>query len=697
MPLKDAVLEIGCEEIPSSYIRPAMDQMRSTAQTLLAESRLSARAIRCYSTPRRLALTFEGLPEMQEDVVQEVTGPPVTVAFDAQGLPTRAGEGFARAQGVAVSALQRKTTPKGEVVSAVKRVSGRLTSEILFEVFPQIVRKVRFPKTMRWGAGDFLFARPIRWILAVFSRAVIPFEVAGLRADRVTYGLRVLKQGPLDVEDATRYLEILRGAGVLADPEERLLETRRLVEEAARSRGFQLIADAGLLQDVNNLLESPEAVSGDFDPAYLSLPSEVIVTAMREHQKFFAMNESDGRLAPGFITVINGRRERHDLIRKSNEAVLKARLEDAKFFWREDLKTPLAQWAEKLSGITWLEGQGTLADKAARVKKLVKALAPLAGVESTEVEQAALLAKADLATHMVREKEFNSLQGVMGGLYAKAQGLSPRTALAIGEHYRPRWSGDDLPTSLEGSILSVADKLDTLVGCFKAGLIPTGSQDPFALRRQGLGVLLIVLKNRWDVSLSDLVAKALAGYGGGRSAKLASEIEEFLRGRLQSVLEGRELAYDAIAAVLSAPGESLTSMVERVETVSRLKGTREFQELATAAGRVLRILPEKLPPPKPSKALLKLPEETGLFAAVQSATGGLRSAADAGRWEDVVGHLSTLTPAVHAFFEKILVMDKDPRVKRNRLALLSQAAGLYRTVCDFRKLVTPSENQGKPS
>jgi glycyl-tRNA synthetase beta chain len=361
------------------------------------------------------------------------------------------------------------------------------------------------------------------------------------------------------------------------------------------------------------------------------------------------------------------------------------------------LKIPLAQWAEKLSGITWLEGQGTLSDKALRVKKLVKALAPLAGVESRDLEQAALLAKADLATNMVREKEFNSLQGVMGGLYAKAQGLSVETARAIGEHYRPRWAGDDLPSGPEGSILSVADKLDTLAGCFKAGLIPTGSQDPFALRRQGLGVLLIVLKNRWNVSLSDLVAKALAGYGGGRSAKWTDEIEEFLRGRLQSLLEGRDLAYDAIAAVLSAPGESLVSMVERVETVSRLKGSAEFQELSTAAGRVLRILPEKLPPPKPSKALLKLPEETVLFAAVQGASGGLKSAADAGHWDDAVGHLVALTPAVHAFFEKILVMDKDPGIKRNRLALLSLAAGLYLTVCDFRKLVTPAENQAKPS
>ncbi len=690
MSLKDAVLEIGCEELPSSYIGPALDQMRAAATTLLQEHRLVPQAIRCFGTPRRLTLYFEGLPEMQEDIVQEVTGPPVAVAFDAHGLPTRAGEGFARAQGVSVSSLQRKTTPKGEVVSAVKRVSGRLTSEILYDVFPQIVRKIRFPKVMRWGDGDTQFARPLRWILAVFSHTVIPFEVAGLRADRLSYGLRVLKLGPLDIDVATRYLEVLRGAGVLADPAERLAETRRCVAEAAKSRGFELIEDEGLLKDVNNLIESPEAVSGEFDPVYLTLPSEVIVTAMREHQKFFAMKTPEGKLVPGFITVINGHRDRHDLIRGSNEAVLKARLEDAKFFWHEDVKVPLADWAGKLSGITWLEGMGTLSDKAERLKKLARSLAPLAGVEPTALEKAALLAKADLATNMVREKEFTSLQGVMGGLYAVEQGLGLSVAKAIGEHYRPRWAGDDLPASPEGSLLSVADKLDTIVGCFKAKLIPTGSQDPFALRRQALGVILIVLKNRWEISLPQLIQKALAGYGAAKSPKLVQAIEEFFQGRLQSVLEGRELPYDVVNMALAAPAKTLVEFVERSEALNRLKNTQDFQAMATAAGRVIRILPEKRGKAKWSKTLFQVPEEKALGEAVQDAAPMVHAAVAQGQWEEAIRALGTLTQPVHGFFEKVLVMDKNPKVKTNRLALLGSAADLYLTVGDFRKLVYSS-------
>jgi glycyl-tRNA synthetase beta chain len=691
MTLKDAVLEIGCDEIPSSYIAPALEQMRTFLAALLEEHRLAPKAILCYATPRRLTLAIEGLPEMQESIEMEVTGPPVAVAFDAKGVPTKAGEGFAKAQGVTLDALQRKSTPKGEVVSAIKKVKGRPTAEILAELFPQVIKKVRFPKVMHWGDGEFLFARPIRWILAIFSGEPVPFEVAGIQAGRVTYGLRVMKKGPLNVAQAVDYLSVLREAGVLADVEERLSKTRECVAEAARSRGALLIEDEDLLKDVNNLIESPEAVTGDFDLAYLTLPSEVIVTAMREHQKFFAMRAQDGALVPGFITVINGKRERHDLIRKSNEAVLKARLEDAKFFWNEDVKIPLATWGEKLSGITWLEGQGTLTDKSARVKRLVGALGAKVGVASGSVEKAALLCKADLSTNMVREKEFNSLQGVMGGLYASAQGLGPEVASAISEHYRPRWAGDSLPETPGGALLSVSDKLDTIAGCFTAGLIPTGSQDPFALRRQALGVLLIVLKERWSVSLDELIQEALEGYGGGVDAKTQKDIGEFFLGRLQSVLEGKNLAYDVVNAVLAAPGGRLTERVEKAEAVHRMKNTEEFQTLATAAGRVLRILPDAPGVVEVSETLFAVPEESALWKALIAAEPGVKKSVQVGDWQAVAQGLGSLAPAVHGFFEKVLVMDKDPKVKDNRLALLGKAAGLFLNLCDFRKLVYASE------
>jgi len=690
MTLQDAVLEIGCEELPSTYIAPALEQSRSLVVTALEEARLVPTGVKCHATPRRLTLVLEGLPGMQEDIELEVAGPPVAGAFGPDGTPTKAGEGFARAQGVPLSALQRKKTPKGEVVSAVKKVKGRPTTELLAEIFPQAIQKLRFPKVMHWGDGDFLFARPMRWVLALYGHEVVPFTVAGIPSGRVTHGLRVLKKGPLAVDKAGDYLEVLRGAGVLADTEERLAKTRQCVAEAAQSRGARLIEDEDLLRDVNNLIESAEAVTGDFDPAYLSLPSEVIVTAMREHQKFFAMRSDDGKLVPGFITVINGRRERHDLIRKSNEAVLKARLEDAKFFWHEDVKVPLATWGEKLSGITWLEGQGTLSDKAQRVERLVRSLGSLVGVGADAAAKAALLCKADLATNMVREKEFTSLQGVMGGLYAQAQGLGEETAAAIGEHYRPRWAGDHLPETPGGSLLSVADKLDTIAGCFKAGLIPTGSQDPFALRRQALGVLLIVLKNRWPVSLRELIGKALDGYGAAADQKITAAIEEFFQGRLQSVLEGRALAYDVVNAVLATEGGKLAERVERAEAVHQMKDSDPFQVLATAAGRVLRILPEVRPAGEVEASLFTTPEEGELWKAVQAVEPKVLKAAQAGDWKVVAQSLESLSPSVHAFFEKVLVMDKDPKVKNNRLVLLSRAGDLFLTLCDFRKLVYAS-------
>jgi glycyl-tRNA synthetase beta chain len=698
---KDAVLEIGCEEIPSSYIRPAIDQMAAAAAASLKDHRIGYQRLYTYYTPRRLALFFKGLPEMQQDDAKEVTGPLVSVAFDAHGLPTRAGEGFAKAQGVSAASLKRRMTPKGEVVVALKKSGGRLTSEILAEVFPEIIRKVRFPKVQRWGTGDFLFARPIRWVCSVFSRSVIPFEIAGLYSSRETRGLRALKQGPLDVVEAGDYLEVLRQGGVIADPDERRQMVWNRVQQAASDGGAQVVPDPELLDDINNLIEAPDAVMGSFDVKYLELPEEVIVTAMREHQKYFAVRDLQGKLAPHFIGVINGTPRDKGTVVRSNEAVLKARLEDAKFFVSEDLKVPLEEWAKKLSGITWLEGMGTLADRAVRLEALVEKLGPLCGASREQTRtaaQAARLCKADLATNIIREKEFNSLQGVMGGLYAARQG-KPEEGEAIRTHYHPRFSGDKLPPPGAPALLALADKLDVIVGCFKAGLIPSGSQDPFALRRQALGLLLILLENRYGVSLEDLVRTTRKAYKGKPGAKEARETVAFLKGRLQTVLEAKGLSYDVIKAATAAESVSLADMVARAEAVQKRKADPEFQKLATAAGRVLRILPEKAGPDKVSKSLLKSPEEKELFERIQFAERLVEESDPSGEayYEDVIRHLGTLVEPIHAFFEKILVMDKNARIRNNRLALLRQASDLFLGLCDFRKLVYGAENPADPN
>src|SRR5579871_1520976 len=701
MILKDAILEVGCEELPSSYIRPAMDQMVAAAEASLKDRHISFQNLYTYYTPRRLALFFKGLPEMQQDSSKEVTGPLVSVAFDEHGLPTRAGEGFAKAQGVSAASLKRKMTPKGEVVVAMKKGGGRLTSEILAEVFPEVIKKIRFPKVQRWGNGEFLFARPIRWVCAVFSRTVIPFEIAGLYSSRETRGLRSLKQGPLDVEEAGEYLEVLKQAGVVADPDERRQMIWNKVQLAAADKGTLVIPDPELLDDVNNLIESPDVVMGAFDPKYLELPEQVIVTAMREHQKYFAVRDRQEHLAPYFIGVINGTPRDKAVVIRANEGVLKARLEDAKFFVSEDMKVPLETWAAKLTGITWLEGMGNMADKGARLEKLVEKLGPLCGIPKEAVKeaaQAAPLCKADLATNIIREKEFNSLQGVMGGLYAAKQGL-PEAGEAIRFHYYPRFSGDKLPPSGAPALLSMADKLDTIVGCFKARIIPTGSQDPFALRRQALGVLQILLENKYKVSLEQLVGAAERQYGKTSKGKEVPEVVEFLNSRLQTVLEAKGLSYDVVNAVTATEAPTLIDMISKAETVQKAKMDANFQKLVTAAGRVLRILPEKKVSAKVAKPLLKMEEERGLFEKIQFAQ---KLVADTDRdsadyYAQIAGHLETLVQPIHAFFEKVMVMDKNAKVRNNRLALLKQAADLLLVLCDFRKLVYASESPSNPA
>ena len=693
--LKDAVLEIGCEELPSSYIRPAMNQMVAAAEASLRDHRITYQHLYTYYTPRRLALFFKGLPEMQQDTAKEVTGPLVSIAFDAHGLPTRAGEGFAKAQGVSAASLKRMMTPKGEVVVAVKKGGGRLTSEIMAEVFPEVIKKIRFPKVQRWGNGDFLFARPIRWICSVFSRSVIPFEIAGLYSSRETYGLRSLKQGPLDIVEAGDYLEVLRQAGVIADPDERRNLIWNKVQQSASEKGAQVQADAELLDDVNNLVESPDVIMGSFDPKYLELPDRVIVTAMREHQKYFAARDQNFILLSYFVGVINGTPRDKSVVVRANEGVLKARLEDAKFFVAEDMKIPLENWAEKLSGITWLEGMGTMADKSQRLGKLVKKISSLCGLSkdaAKAAEEAALLCKADLATNIIREKEFNSLQGYMGGVYAGNQGKSDEVAKAMMGHYHPRFSGDSLPLTMEGAVLSIADKLDTITGCFRAKIIPTGSQDPFALRRQALGILQILLANKFAVSLEDLVKASQSLHKGKAGPKEKEEVLEFLKGRLQSVLESKNIPYDVVNAVAATEAPSFLDLIEKAQTVNRFKMDKDFVELSTAAGRVLRILPEKKLTVKLSHALLKLQEEKDLLKAVEMVEKAVAISMEKRDYVDVRQELQALVKPIHGFFERIMVMDKNVKLKNNRLVLLQRTAAVVLALCDFRKLVYASEN-----
>jgi glycyl-tRNA synthetase beta chain len=703
MSLKSALLEIGCEELPASYIQPAVSQMKNLVEAQLKDHRLSCQNIEMLYTPRRLSLYLVGLPEMQDDVVQEVLGPPVTVAFDVHGLPTRAGEGFARSQGVAVSSLKRMTTPKGEVVMAVRKMQGKLTSEILGLIFPEIIQKIRFPKVMRWGETNFQFARPIRWICAIFSKTIISFEIAGVWSSRETYGLRSLKNESSDVTNVDEYKGILKQNGVWVDPQERLNRIKDLLQTAAQQLEAQLIEDQALLDEVSNLVECPDVIVGKIDPRYLNLPSPVIITAMREHQKYFALSDKNQNLLPYFIGIINGRPLNKQFIIQMNENVLKARLEDALFFYEEDLKISINQWAKKANEITWLEKMGTVGDKCQRLQVLVTQLGHLLKLDSSKViflQEAAQLCKADLATNLIREKEFNTLQGIMGGIYARLQDKPQEIAQAIQEHYQPRFSEDLIPPSDLGAILSLADKLDTLFGCFKLGLVPTGSKDPLALRRQAFGIIKIILDREFPLSIQDILnlmqGKRNDGkylYGKSISVKIQTMISEFILERFQTtVLEIYSRQYqlnissDILQAALNNAETPLPKLFEKVEILTRNKPENWFIDITKAAVRISRILVSDGSKSHFKEELLKMPEEVELYRAVDNVQKKFAQLKNQYDYEAQLEILKDLLNPINNFFDKVLVMDKNKEIRNNRFGLLNQTLELFMKVCDFRKV-----------
>ncbi|HOV79721.1 MAG TPA: glycine--tRNA ligase subunit beta, partial [Bacillota bacterium] len=512
---KDYLLEIGVEEMPARFMEPALLELKETASVILKEQRLPFKNVETYGTPRRLTLYVEGLAGSQEPLEVEVKGPAAKVAFKPDGTPTRAAEGFARSQGVAVDDLIRKALGHVEYVFAVKREAGRPAREVLSEVAPAFINGLHFPKPMRWGDLEVRFARPIRWIVSLFGDEVVEFEFAGLKAGRTTCGHRFLSKEPVVLACPEEYFKKMRSNYVLVDPEERRRCIWQQVRELAAAAGGMVEEDGDLLDEINNLVEYPTALVGEFSRDYLKLPREVLVTPMREHQRYFPVVGPDGNLLPKFIAVKNGTADHLDTVRAGNEKVLRARLADADFFFREDLKTPLAEKVPALKKIVFQESLGTVYDKVLRLSTLADYLASEAGASEQDRRvalRAAHLAKADLVTNMVYE--FPELQGVMGREYAERSGEPREVALAVFEHYLPRFAGDRLPRTMPGKILSMADKIDNIVGCFAIGIQPSGSQDPYALRRQALGISHIVLDGKFAVRLPELVEKAYRGYEG---------------------------------------------------------------------------------------------------------------------------------------------------------------------------------------
>lgn len=699
---RDLLLEIGTEEIPSAYLPALLDQLRERLSAALGQSRIACSSVRPLGTPRRLALWARDVAERQEDLSTKVFGPPRRVALDAQGAPTKAGIGFARGQGVPVDALQVETTPKGEYVFAVKEEKGRPSREVLVSLLPQFISALSFPKSMHWGRGTFRFVRPIHWIAALWGPEPLPFELEGIRSSNQSCGHRFLSPGPLTIPRPEDYVDLLREHRVVADPEERRRLVACQVLEAAAREGGTPLEDEALLSTVTFLVEVPTAITGHFPAHYLVLPEEVLVTAMVKHQRYFPVLNSSRRLLPCFVAVANTAQPDpgvENTIRAGNERVLQARLSDANFFFQEDTRKPLAGYLPGLAKVVFQEKLGTLQEKVGRIEALVENWA--AGREENvqrTARRAAALCKADLLTQMVYE--FPELQGVMGREYARKSGEPEEVALAVYEHYLPRFPGDQIPGSVAGALVGLADRMDTLAGYFGVGLIPSGSEDPFALRRQAQGVIAVLQGSGLRLALPRMLDDALARLRDkitSPAPAVREEVSSFLRQRLFGHYTVQGYAADVVNGALAAGWSDVVSLTRRIEALSRFKGDPEFGSLFLTCKRLLNItrssaLPEGERPQEPPPVredLLTQGEERDLYTLAGELGESLREMMRTEDFDAALAGLRSLWGPVDRFFSSVMVMVEDPEIRQNRLNLLRRVADLFTSIADFSQLTAP--------
>ncbi len=699
----DFLLEIGCEEIPAGMIGRAAEELQVTLEKYLTtENLLEGATLEAFGAPRRLVAMAPRVRLRQPDVSREVTGPPKSVAYDAAGRPTKAAESFAARQGVAISKLQIVATPKGEYVAARQVIRGRSASEILPEVLPRAIREISWPKSMYWtGADGPRFARPIRWIVALLGGKPIRFELAGVAAGRNSAGHRFLGKSRIAIGGTRDYERKLRANFVLPRPEERRRKIEREVRALTARKSLRAHPDATLLNLVTYLNEYPSVILGNFDQGYLDLPEEILITVMRDHQKYLAVESPDGELAPYFLAVINLDRDPLGLVRAGHERVLRARFADARFFWETDQKCRLADYLPRLAQVTYESRLGSYRDKVERMRWLARWLAEQwfgAGVHQASVAQAdraAELAKCDLATEMVRE--FTELQGIVGGLYAKAQGEPEEVAWAIYDHYRPVGLDEPIPRNLTGCAVALADKLDSMVGCFAVGLLPTGSSDPFALRRAALGVVKILLERKLPLSLSAAIAAAARALQVHpprleASAEVQKQVLDFLVDRARYILRERlGFAYDEVNAALAAGADDLVDAVKRLEALKLIRRTRNFEPLAVSFKRIRKILEKagpvqawRLPAVRPE--LFSEEAEKRLHAAAGRAARQAGEHKRAGGYREALQVVAELRPAVDQFFDEVMVMAEDEAVRRNRLTMLAELLREFSTIADFSEI-----------
>jgi glycyl-tRNA synthetase beta chain len=709
--MPDFLLEIGCEEIPARMIDAASQELRDRVAALLTRERLSGGEVTHFDSPRRLAVMAAGIAPSQADVVEQVNGPSVNVAYK-DGQPTPAAQAFARKSGVEVSQLERVSTPKGEYIAAKVTKKGRTAAEILAEGLPKELSSIYWPKNMYWRKPNERFVRPVRWLVAMLDDETIPLDFGGIRAGKTSRGHRILSDGSVTIARAgTEYVDALRAAKVLGRAE-REHQIRKALDAATRTvPGARWREDAPLLDSVVNLTEFPSVILGSFDPQFLELPEEVLVTVMRDHQKYFAVEDAGGKLAPHFLAVLNTDSDPQGLIRLGNERVLRARFNDARFFWQTDQKKSLLERLESLKHVTFQKDLGSYFDKTQRVQRLCSWLSEILkqneiAVRPGVIHKAVCLSKTDLTTELV--KEFTELQGVVGGLYARAQQLdeslpeNTRFAIAdaIYDHYKPESTDDDVPRSMEGAVLSIGDKADTIAGMFALGLVPSGSKDPFALRRQANAIVKVIAEKKLPLRLGDLMRDARAGYQGSEAerkfvpeAQFSESVRAFFRERLEFYLKDAcGYAYDVVKAVLSSDADDVVDAVLRAEAVKQVLHMPEFQAIGAACKRmrnILRQAEEKRIAPAahfetlPDSAL----EEKNLAAYVEVNGPKVEALRSKKEYGDALMLLSTAREPVDAFFDKVMVMVEDAKLRANRLALLRTLLKEFSTIADFSEIV----------
>ncbi len=686
MDMANLLYEIGTEEMPAQYMPGILKEYQELAGKKLAEARIPFSTVKVYGTPRRMAFLAEGVAEKQEDSNVESKGPSLKIAFDKDGNATRAAQGFARGQGVDVKDLVQKDG----YVYAVKHLAGKKTEELLPAILDDILHSLNFPKTMRWADYDFGFVRPFRWMVALLDDKVIPVEANDVKSGREARGHRFLSNHLITIPDAAAYEKTMEDNFVMVDVDKRRETIRKQIEDLAVAEGGKAAISPDLLEEVTFLVEYPTALCGHIDDKYLRLPDCAIITPMRDHQRYFPMFDKDGKLMPKFITVRNGGKEHLDIVTHGNERVLRARLDDAVFFFDNDRKKSLAQHREGLHEVAFQHGLGNMYDKTERLQKLCDELVKATGLDADAkaVERAALLSKADLVTGMVTE--FTELQGTMGKEYALLDNEGEKVAQAIGEQYMPRFAGDELPQSNEGRILAVADKLDNIVATFSRGMAPTGSQDPYALRRQALGILNIVADGDVHFPLRAVLAETLKNLPVEveNEARLLDEVADFFAQRAKNMLLDKGVRYDVVDAVLAAPGlDDLADIFVRADALSAYLETEKAADSIQAFTRVENISKNNVVEAPVDAALFQDAAEKALYEAVKKVAAASAPLAADRKYADLLAANDELAAPVNAFFDAVMVMDKDEKVKNNRLALLNQVKKQVNQVADLSQLV----------